>query len=211
MSAQPAPPFSAPGYLTRTSFIAGLQTANPSDWDRLIRLYQPLLWHWARQEGVSPQDFDDVCQDVFRVVVARIGAFVPRDQTGAFRSWLRAITRNVCRERRHATPVEGSAAGGSEAVIRLREVPGVDVESDDPPALVGALHRQAMALVRGEFSDTYWQVFERLTVGEQQPAEVASEMGLTADYVRTIKCRIRKRLNEELGDVAGGPRRSVPK
>src|SRR4051794_26352275 len=87
------------GVNTRPSLIARLQTGDRDGWDRLVSLYRPLLWHWARRAGVSEQDFDDVCQEVYRVVCRRVGEFRRGERAGSFRAWLRGITWNVCRER----------------------------------------------------------------------------------------------------------------
>jgi len=167
-------------------------------------MYRQLLWHWARQGGTKPQDFDDVCQDVFKVVTVRIGSFELGEHRGSFRAWLRAITRNVCLERFRAAGVEGRAVGGTEAGALLQEIADPMSEDDDPPELVNELLRKAIALVRGEFSDMHWRVFELLTFADKSPTEVAVETGLTAVNVRAIKSRVRRRLHEELGDVLDG-------
>jgi RNA polymerase sigma-70 factor (ECF subfamily) len=188
-------------YGTRASLIARLQGSDPAGWERLVGLYRPLLWHWARQSGVKPQDVDDICQEVFKVVTVRIGSFELNAHHGSFRAWLRSITRNVCRERERKVGVEGYAAGGTAAGVILSEVVGHVLEDQDPADLVSDLIRQAVVLVRGEFSDAHWLVFERLTFDGLSPSEVAVEKGLTAANVRAIKSRIRRRLHEELGDV----------
>ena len=72
---------------------------------------------------------------------------------------------------------------------------------DDPSELVADLFRQTISLVRGEFSDLHWAVFERLTFQSKTPAEVGAELKLTDLNVRAIKSRIYRRLREELGEV----------
>lgn len=193
-------PLGGSRFATRASLIDRLRASDPTGWGRMIELYRPLLWHWARRAGVAPQDFDDVCQDVFRVVARRIGSFRLAGRPGSFRAWLRGITRNVCREHlRHHGP-SPRAAGGAAAAARLREVAD-PAGGEDPSELVADLFRRTIAVVRGEFSDGHWAVFERLTFGGRTPAEVAAELRLSAANVRAIKSRIYRRLREELGDV----------
>jgi RNA polymerase sigma-70 factor (ECF subfamily) len=198
MSDRPPEAPAAPEYATRASLIDRLQSADPAGWERLVELYRPLLWHWARRAGVPPQDIDDVCQDVFRVVAVRIGSFRLGGRTGSFRAWLRGITRNVCRERARA---DERAAGGTDAAARLYEVADPAAADTDPPELVADLLRRTVGLVRGEFSAAHWQVFERLAFDGRTPAEAAAELGLTEVNVRAIKSRIYRRLREELGDL----------
>ena len=164
-----------------------------------MTLYRPLMWHWAKQEGICPQDFEDVRQDVFRVVVQRIKVFELGERAGSFRTWLKRITHNICHERSrlNAGP---RGAGGTEAALRLNEAADPNV-GDDPPDLVADLIRRATTLVRGDYSDLHWSVFERLVFQSRSTAEVAAELGLTEVNVRAIKSRIYRRLREELGDV----------
>ena len=77
------------------------------------------------------------------------------------------------------------------------------VADEDPPGLVADLLRRAVALVRGEFSDAHWAVFERLAFDGKSPAGVGAELGLSEVNVRAIKSRIYRRLREELGDARG--------
>lgn len=191
------------GVATRPSLIDRLRSADPTGWERLVELYRPLVWHWARTWGVRPPDCEDVGQDVFRVVVERITSFRLGDRHGSFRAWLREITRNVCRERRRSNgPVE-RASGGTDAVIWLNAVAEHTAEDDDPPELKADLYRRALALVRETVSERDWVVFQRHVLDEQPSAQVAAELALTVENVRTIKSRILRRLREELGDVGG--------
>lgn len=169
-----------------------------------MRLYQPLLWHWSRKNGIQPQDYEDVCQDVFKVVTVRICSFELGDHRGSFRAWLRAITNNVCQERFRQNGIEGRATGGTDAGARLQELPDQVRVEDDPTELVNDLYRRTISLVRNEFSDRDWRVFERLTFDNISPHEVAKELGLTPVNVRAIKSRIYRRLREELGEALDG-------
>jgi RNA polymerase sigma-70 factor, ECF subfamily len=38
--------------------------AAPADWDRLVRLYAPLLRHWLARQPLQGADADDLLQDV---------------------------------------------------------------------------------------------------------------------------------------------------
>jgi len=193
-----------PASATRASLICLLKEGDRSAWDRLVSLYRPLLWHWARRAGADAQDFDDVCQEVFVVVSRRIGAFQLAEREGSFRAWLRAITRNVCRERGRTESAQARASGGTDAVIRLAEVAEPAAE-DDPSELVAELYLRAIDGVRSDFSSRDWRVFERLTYDGRSTAEIAVETGLSAVNVRTIKSRIYRRLREELGELITPP------
>lgn len=190
------------GLSTPSSLIDRLRASDAAGWERVVELYGPLLRYWAKQNGASPTDSEEVCQEVFSRVVELIASFQLGDRRGSFRAWLRQITRNVCRERRRSNGPVNQPTGGTDATIQLNEVADPIAEDDDPPELIADLYRRVIALVRGEFSDRDWAVFERLVFDEQSTADIASEMGLAVDNIRKIKSRIYRRLREELGDVS---------
>jgi DNA-directed RNA polymerase specialized sigma24 family protein len=43
--------------------------AAPSDWERLVQLYAPLLRRWLARQPLQTTDADDLLQDVLTVVV----------------------------------------------------------------------------------------------------------------------------------------------
>lgn len=199
---RPSPRDSAgSGLATQASLIDRLQAADPVGWERLVELYRPLLWHWAKGCGVCPPDCEDVCQDVFRRVFERISSFRLGDRHGSFRAWLREITRNVCHERRRSNGPFEQALGGTDAVIWLNGVADHHAGDGDPPELKADLYRRTLAFVRDTVSERDWAVFQRLTLEKQPSTQVAAELGITVEFARTIKSRIYRRLREELGEV----------
>jgi hypothetical protein len=63
------------------------QTADPAAWERFVRLYTPLLCHWARRLGLASQDVEDLVQDVFAVLLRKLPEFrgVLNDSAGRAR------------------------------------------------------------------------------------------------------------------------------
>lgn len=58
-----------------------------------------------------------------------------------------------------------------------------------------------MNLVRSQFEDRTWKAFWRVVIEDRSPAEVAAEMGITANAVRQAKSRVLRRLKEEMGEL----------
>ena len=74
-------------------------------WNRFAELYTPLLYYWARSQGLAETDAADLVQEVFVVLVNKLPAF-RYDQDGSFRAWLHAVTVNKHRElKRKKTPI----------------------------------------------------------------------------------------------------------
>ncbi|HUY31871.1 MAG TPA: sigma-70 family RNA polymerase sigma factor [Pirellulales bacterium] len=92
------PPFTAASEATSTSLLERVKTHDALAWRRLLALYGPLVYHWARQKRLQDQDASDIVQEVFRNVATHIGSF-RRDREGdSFRGWLWTITRNKIRD-----------------------------------------------------------------------------------------------------------------
>lgn len=173
-------------------------------WDRLVRLYTPLVQHWTRQAGVQTADADDVLQEVFLAASRDLATFRHDRPGDTFRGWLRVITRHSLlahfrRRDRHPRPV-----GGSAAFFQLEEVidPQATGEDDDPPEQVQGLYRRALEMVRAEFEDRTWQMFWLTVVEDREPVQVAQQFGVTPAAVRKAKSRVLHRLKQEVGDCA---------
>ena len=117
------PPAHGSQQATSLTLLDRLRTNDDDAWRTMVKLYGPLVHHWCVRGGVRGADGDDVAQEVFRAAATSLEAF-RRDRPGdSFRGWLRGITRNMVlqhfrRGRRHPT-----AAGGTDAHLRLQPFP----------------------------------------------------------------------------------------
>jgi RNA polymerase sigma-70 factor (ECF subfamily) len=183
---------------TATSLLDGVRRREAEAWRRLARLYGPLVYGWCRRVGLQATDADDVLQEVFLTVAARVAEFRHDAPDATFRGWLWAITRNKIGDhlRRQARQAQG--AGGSEALQRLLQL----AEADPPsaPADLDGLCTRALDLIRPEFAERTWQAFWRVVVGRQAPADVAAELGLSRNAVYIARSRVLHRLREVLGE-----------
>ncbi len=94
-------------------------------WPRLVELYTPLLYYWARRTGLDENDAADLVQEVFAVLVQKLPTFV-YDERKSFRGWLRTILLNKYRDgRRRASAVP----------IRSSDQALANVAGDNPEAL----------------------------------------------------------------------------
>ncbi len=192
--------------LTSPTLLARARASDAQAWSRLVYLYEPLVRHWCGRWGFHGADADDLVQEIFLGVSAGLSTF-RRDQPGdSFRGWLRAIAKNKRIDhlrRRQRNPV---AQGGTEAHLRLGQVPDADTDTDtadDPADQISGLYHRALALVRGEFEERTWQAFWRVAVDGLAVDSVARDFGITPAAVRQAKSRVLRRLKEEVGDLIG--------
>lgn len=188
---------------TSRSLLAAAREENPAAWERLVNLYAPLVAGWCRRLHVPEQDVGDVLQDVFVAVARNVDRFRKDRPQDTFRGWLAVITRNKSLDfhrRRNAQPV---AAGGTEASLRLANVPQLaeEIGSIDLSGIpFGDVLRQALAGIQGEFHERTWQAFWNVVIEGRSATEVAAELHMQPGAVRVAKSRVLLRLRSELGD-----------
>jgi RNA polymerase sigma-70 factor (ECF subfamily) len=181
-----------------------MKTRDPQAWQRLTDLYGPLVFHWGRRHGLSPEDAGDLMQEVFGAVAVAIDRFLHSAGQGTFRAWLWTIARNKLRDHYRRTAHREEAAGGTEAGLRLSSLPEIwsdeSVDVTDRSELQ-KLFRRALDQVRCEFEERTWQAFWLTTIDLRETSDVADELRLSTNSVRQAKSRILRRLRRELGDV----------
>ncbi|MFZ1933054.1 MAG: sigma-70 family RNA polymerase sigma factor [Thermoguttaceae bacterium] len=191
----PAPPSS-----TSLSLLQRVKDQHPDAWRRLVRLYGPLVFLWCRQAGLSVYDAGDVVQEVWMAVARNISDFRRDRGTDTFRGWLRRITQYKIVDRWRDR--EPAAIGGSDARRMLDQVPDEMPDSAEQVASDNdLLTRTALELIRAEFEERTWQAFWRTAVDERPSPEVAAELGMTKHAVRQAKCRVVRRVREELQGI----------
>ena len=169
------------------------QPEDPVAWTRFVKLYAPLLLHWARRQGFQPADAADLTQDVLLKMFRLLAGYV-RGSGQTFRGWLFRIIVNQARDfrRRRAT----------RALPQSDELP--DPEADSPIAEMDEteyrqlLVRRGMELIRSDFNNSTWSAFEEVMQKGRPPSEVAKQLGISENAVFMARHRILKRLREEL-------------
>lgn len=189
------------------SLLARLKSRNEQDWRRLVALFSPVVYRWARKGGLQDSDAADLAQEVFAAVHGQIDRFEKTETSGTFRGWLYGITRNQVLLRYRRMSREPRAEGGSTALDRLHQTPDMTADGDrlgqclpdaDNQETETILTHRCVDLIRGEFEPRTWSAFEAVTVQGRSAADVAADLGLSVGAVYVAKSRVLKRLREEL-------------
>ncbi len=205
MTREPREHHNSGGGSTSRSLLAEAKHADPAAWERLARLYAPLVAFWCRRWGVADQDIVDVLQEVFSAVASHLPGFRKERPGDTFRGWLLTIARNKTRDYFRRRSDEPCAAGGTEAALRLQQFADPHQDADLPDAgdeaIVDGVLSQALDAIRGEFHERTWRAFWGVVVEGRAVADVAADLDMRPGTVRVSKSRILLRLRNELGDI----------
>jgi RNA polymerase sigma-70 factor (ECF subfamily) len=177
-----------------------VKAQDPKAWGQLAQLYGPLVYQWCRGRGLQAVDAEDVLQEVFLTVAARINDFRRQREGDTFRGWLWVITFNKLGDWMRQQAHRETAVGGSEAQKVLQQHAELETLPATEPSPTGDLYHRALALIRSEFEERTWQAFWRIVGEGQQPANVAADLGMARNAVYLAKSRILRRLREVLGE-----------
>lgn len=158
-----------------------------------MRLYTPLLYYWARQTGLRPQDAEDLVQDVFALLVRKLLEF-RYEPGGSFRNWLRTVALNKWRERCRREAGAPRANGDHLDQVAAPDEMRAFEETEYREHLV----HSALQIIRSEFSESAWKAFHEHVIAGRDAAVVAAELNLRVGSVYAAKSRILTRLRREL-------------
>jgi RNA polymerase sigma-70 factor (ECF subfamily) len=183
------------------SLLERLRANDAESWRRLTHLYGSLVYSWCRQKGLQAQDASDIVQEVFRSVAQSLHALRLDRPGDSFRKWLKTIANNKIRDHWRRQQREPQAAGGTTAQMVMAEQPEPTPNDAEEQTEINHLLRQAMELARADYEPETWQAFWQTVVLGRSTADVAADLGLTANAVRIAKSRIRSRLRQDFGGL----------
>jgi RNA polymerase sigma-70 factor, ECF subfamily len=185
---------------TSLSLLERVRANDPGAWQRLVRLYSPLVFFWARRAGLAEADAADVVQDVWLAVAQALPRFDRKRQGGTFRGWLWTIARNKLTDHFRNRLGKAEAAGGTEARQRLETI--LEHEpADESGVQESQMLRRALESLRPEFAEHTWQAFWRMTVDGLPAPAVGAELGMAANAVHQAKFRVLRRLREAMAGL----------
>jgi RNA polymerase sigma-70 factor, ECF subfamily len=189
---------------TSHSLLASAKHDDPLAWERVVRLYAPLIASWCRRWGIAEQDLGDLLQEVFTAVARHLHRFREDGPGDTFRGWLLTIARNKVRDHLRRRAGEPAATGGTEATLYIQQIPdshGLEKLDSSQDVSSNELLLKALGAIRSEFHERSWQAFWRVVVEGRTAADAGAEMDMSPGAVRVAKSRILMRLRRELGEA----------
>jgi RNA polymerase sigma-70 factor (ECF subfamily) len=177
--------------------VRAAKTGSEEGWQALADYCRPLIASRVRDHGLHGPDAEDVAQEVYVEVARNLEKF-RHVRPGTFRAWLGTIVKHKVtdhfRRRSRQPSIERTAA------VAMEEIPSPSNPNVTPETDMAEREqrlRAAMRVVRMRVNSQTWEAFSRVTFG-QQPADVARELGVSANTVRSACRRVRERLHELL-------------
>jgi RNA polymerase sigma-70 factor (ECF subfamily) len=172
---------------TPVSILERLRRADdPLAWVDLVEVVTPFLYQVARRHGLRPDDAADVAQDVLVVLAQELPRF-EYDPARSFVGWLRTVLRNRLYDlRKRRQPLVMAPADLPE--------PTAPWEPFDEREYTTWLAARALALVETRCSATEKAVVREYIQKGRAAAEVAAELGVSANVVYLTSSRVVARL-----------------
>jgi RNA polymerase sigma-70 factor (ECF subfamily) len=193
--------------MSKTHFSLLERVCNLRDdrsWSEFHAIYRPLIFRYLRKLGLEEHDAEDVTQEVLERLMVILPKFTLNRQKGRFRTYLWKLTYNTLVDRARRKKVRDRAE--EEWVRRIREA---DESRNRELEVIFKLehHRRIFEVVlpeaRARASETAWACFSRRLVQRRSAAEIAAELGITANNVHVHASRVLQDVRRRCAEIEG--------
>jgi DNA-directed RNA polymerase specialized sigma24 family protein len=213
---------------THWSVVLEAQSESPAAQralEKLCRVYWRPIYSFMRLQGIAPEEAEDVTQAFFADLLEHKSLTAVRKEKGRFRSYLLgALKYFLADERRRAMAIK---RGKGQRLIPLEELSAderTEMEPTDPVTaeqiyerrwastvlehVLGLLKSEYVAAGNAALFDSLKQLLPD-EPGSPSQADIAGELGMTANAVRQAFHRFRQRyqllLREEIAHTVANP------
>ncbi len=167
-------------------------------WNEFHRRYRKLIFGLARSRGLTPEEAEEVTQDVLREVAQRIAGFEHDPTRGRFRGWLMNLTRWRISDRVRRRPRQELAPLHRTDDSQTATAERVPVENDlvarEEQEWQQHLLELAFDRLAREVDARHLQAFQLYKQQNWDAARVTTSLGLTIQQLHVICHRLTRRL-----------------
>jgi RNA polymerase sigma-70 factor (ECF subfamily) len=185
------------------SLLLRLRDARDQEaWRQFVDLYAPLVYAYARKQGLQDADAADLSQNVLVAVAGAVGRLEYDPSRGAFRNWLFTVVRRKLSNWRRAQRSRRAGLGDAvpDGVLEQCALPDA-LEAEWQTQWEQQVFAWACEQVRREVSAATWQAFWRTAFQGQPGKQVAADLGLTLTGVYHARSRVLARLRQLVQSV----------
>ena len=182
---------------TRASLLVRLRDPRDENaWTEFVDLYAPLVYGYARKQGLQDADAADLTQDVLRAIAGAVGRLDYDPARGSFRNWLFTVVRRKLSNWRRAQRSRLNGYSDAATHALLERFPAPREEAAWETEWQERLFAWACEQIRREVSAVTWQAFWRTAMDDQPGKQVAADLGLSIAAVYRARSRVLARLKE---------------
>ena len=191
-------------FRTNLSLIKNVRDRSDTEsWRKFHEFYAPLLMRYLRRLGLEEDRASDLVQDVFVRLLQALPTFELDSKRGRFRSYLWKLTYSALVD--HARRVKARRQAEEQWVKRFYE--SSEAESRKLQDELNEINQEqvlkrALPRVHSKTSRTAWACFEQRLLRGRAGADVAAELGITADAVYVYSSRVLKAVRKECAALA---------
>jgi RNA polymerase sigma-70 factor (ECF subfamily) len=187
---------------TRASLLVRLRDPrDESAWAEFVALYTPLVYGYARKQGLQDADAADLTQDVLIAFAGAVGRLEYDPQRGSFRNYIFTIVRHKLSNWRALGRNRIRGSGDTDTQQILEEYPAAEEVAEWETEWQQRAFKWACEQVRREVTESTWQAFW-LTTDGQPCREVAAALGQSVTAVYIARSRVLARLKELVGSLS---------
>lgn len=183
---------------TSVSLLEGARQGSAESWERIVRLYGPIIYTWARRCRRQPADAADIVQEVLADAAKGLKSYSGNTSGATFRGWLWTITRRRLADQTRAWSKRPQAADQE----MLAQIAISDSRPSDPPTDASCDRRSilasALAGLHRRFNPETLEAFRRTVLNSEEPDAVAADLGISRWSVYKAKSRVLQRLRCDL-------------
>ena len=186
-------------YSASTSLLRRVKSEDTDAWERLVRIYAPYVYRWARRFGLQPADAEDGVGEVFAALVVDIDRFDKDGRPQSFRRWLSTVTYHATlrirsKQKRFPDPLDSGEAVDIEKIALPVEHEQQLMARDE----LDWVQCQVMHVIKEEFKPSHWQAFSQTVIDGLDPTTVAKTLGVSVWSVYKARATVLTRLRQEL-------------
>jgi RNA polymerase sigma factor (sigma-70 family) len=192
---------------TRISLLIRIRNLGDGrSWGEFDAIYRPLIFGYLHGLGIKGDDADDLTQEVFRRLMARLPKFELDRRRARFRTYLWKVTYSTLVDRARRRKVrdraeqEWARAFCEADAARSREQKRIFLDKHRQRILEVALPR-----ARARVSALAWACFEGRLVHRRPATEIATKLGIMKNSVFVHSSRVLKEVQRCCAEIEGEP------
>ena len=186
-------------YTTNSELLEKVRTGDEAAWRLFRDTYRPLIYHCAKQHGLTPDDYPELEQIVLLSFFRVNPNFVYDPRKGKFRSYLGIIMKNCVSSIFRHKKQRGEV---NEVLVAQEE--GFDDSFEEEWNREWKIHLfwLSMKNASDQMPEKVFQAFELLEIKGRKASEVASELGISIPSVYNYRKKVIDFLRTTIAEIS---------